>query len=210
MDSQEYNPLVCHIAEKDDISWVKLQSKLLNYERRLEQLNVGITTINLGNPAAHYVKSNNPSNKNQNQYHSGGRFGNNYRGVRTFRGRGNKHGGNNRPLCQVCGKIGHAAAIYFYRFDKNYMGALPDSHNKNQHQHSVFLASNDSLPDLAWYMNSNASSHVTNDANNIQNKQEYHGKETLTAANGQGTGKTLLQGKHKKGLYQIESVQQSK
>lgn len=32
-------------------------------------------------------------------------------------------------------------------------------------------------------MDSGASSHVTNDANNMQNKQEYHGKETLTVGN---------------------------
>ncbi|XP_021897982.1 uncharacterized protein LOC110814734 [Carica papaya] len=119
LDSQEYNPL---------------------------QLNAGITTINLGNPAAHYVKSNNPSNKNQNQYHSGGRFGNNYRGGRTFRGRGNKHGGNNRPL---------------FKFTQ-------------QESTPTLCVLRVQYP--AWYMDSGASSHVTNDANNMQNKQEYHGQ----------------------------------
>lgn len=72
LDFQEYYPLVCQIIEKDDISWVKLQSKLMSYKKRLEQLNVGIGTINLGNPTAHYMKSNNYSNKNQNQYYSRG------------------------------------------------------------------------------------------------------------------------------------------
>lgn len=77
------------------------------------------------------MKSNNPGNKNHNQHYSRGIYGNNYRRGRTFRERGNKHGGNNKPLCQVCGKIGDIVAIYFYRFDKNYMRALQDTHNRN-------------------------------------------------------------------------------
>ena len=39
LDSAKYNPLVCQIAEKENISWIELQSRLLSYKKRLEQLN---------------------------------------------------------------------------------------------------------------------------------------------------------------------------
>ncbi|KAK0589111.1 hypothetical protein LWI29_009809 [Acer saccharum] len=33
LDSLEYNPIVCQINERENISWMELQSKLLSYER---------------------------------------------------------------------------------------------------------------------------------------------------------------------------------
>ena len=54
LDSLEYNPMVCQISERESIT---LQYKLLSYEKRLEQLNVGIISINLGQPAANYVNT---------------------------------------------------------------------------------------------------------------------------------------------------------
>ena len=36
LDSLEYNPIVCQINEKENVSWMELQSKLLSYEKRLE------------------------------------------------------------------------------------------------------------------------------------------------------------------------------
>ncbi|TXG47862.1 hypothetical protein EZV62_027156 [Acer yangbiense] len=59
LDSHEYNPLVCQINEKEDISWIDLQAKLLSYEKRLEQMNAGIASINLGQAAANFVGTKN-------------------------------------------------------------------------------------------------------------------------------------------------------
>lgn len=70
-------------------------------------------------------------------------------------------------------------------FDKSYVGTLPDSSNKNQHQHSVYLSSTDNFAYQTWFIDSGASCHVTNDANNIQHKQKHHGKETSTVGNGE-------------------------
>ena len=33
LDSAEYNPMVCQIIERDDITLLELQSKLLSYEK---------------------------------------------------------------------------------------------------------------------------------------------------------------------------------
>lgn len=54
LDSSEYNQLVCQITEKESISWVELQSQLLNYKRRLEQLNLTTATLNFGRPSMHF------------------------------------------------------------------------------------------------------------------------------------------------------------
>ncbi|KAK0581835.1 hypothetical protein LWI29_018538 [Acer saccharum] len=59
LDSVEYNPLVCQINEREEISWIDLQAKLLSYEKRLEQINVGLSSINLGQVSANYVGTKN-------------------------------------------------------------------------------------------------------------------------------------------------------
>src|SRR5262249_14099067 len=66
LDSQDYNPLVCQITEKETKSWIELQSKLLSYERRLNQLKSGMENINIGSPSAHFTRSQN----NQRNYGS--------------------------------------------------------------------------------------------------------------------------------------------
>ncbi|KAL5583388.1 hypothetical protein UlMin_015830 [Ulmus minor] len=48
LDSHEYNPVVCQINERYEISLLELQAKLLTYEKILEQMNAGIASINLG------------------------------------------------------------------------------------------------------------------------------------------------------------------
>ncbi|KAL5544292.1 hypothetical protein UlMin_008076 [Ulmus minor] len=101
----------------------------------------------------------------------------------TFRGKGGRFCNHSRPICQVCGKIGHIAAHCYYKFDNNYMGA-PLEANKNI-QHSVFVATPDMLNDPAWYADSRASTHVMNDASNLNQKQNYTGKESLVVGNGQ-------------------------
>jgi len=64
LHSPKYNPLVCQINEKESIIWLELQAKLLSYEKRLEQLNAGITLINLGQPTANYANSRGGSSGN--------------------------------------------------------------------------------------------------------------------------------------------------
>lgn len=66
-DSNEYNPIVYQIIEKQEITWVELQVRLLNYEKRLEQINGAAATlsINVG-----HLPTNNSSNRpgnNQNK-----------------------------------------------------------------------------------------------------------------------------------------------
>ncbi|KAK9101622.1 hypothetical protein Scep_025052 [Stephania cephalantha] len=71
--------------------------------------------------------SNGGTNKSQSQSYGGGYrgVGNSNRGGRgngRFRGRGGFKNTNNRPTCQICNKIGHTAAMCYYRSDMNYTG----------------------------------------------------------------------------------------
>ncbi|EEF45729.1 conserved hypothetical protein [Ricinus communis] len=77
-------------------------------------------------------------NRNQQQSQSHGRnynINNNNAGNRGGRtnirgGRANRdksRNNNSGPICQVCGKIGHIIAYFYYKYDNNYMGAPPQS-----------------------------------------------------------------------------------
>ncbi|KAL5581736.1 hypothetical protein UlMin_014178 [Ulmus minor] len=91
------------------------------------------------------------------------------------------YNGNSRPIYQVCGKIGHIAAYCNYRYNKNYMETIPNSTQKNQH--TTLVASVETLGDPTWYGDSGASNHVTNDVANLNQKQDYNGKESLIVGN---------------------------
>ncbi|KAK0583989.1 hypothetical protein LWI29_006080 [Acer saccharum] len=70
LDSLEYDPVLCQLNEKEHVSWMELQSTLLSYERRLKQINGGISSLNIGQVSANFAanKTNNSQqNKGQNQ-----------------------------------------------------------------------------------------------------------------------------------------------
>lgn len=132
---------------------------------------------------ANYVRSLKFTKKNQSQY-SESIFRNYNRGGRVFKGRGgNKQSEVNRPICQIYGKIGYSVVVCYHMFDKSYMGMLPDSNSRNQHQQSVYLSSTDSIAYQTWFIDNGTNCHTTNDANNIQHKSIYHDKETLIVEN---------------------------
>ena len=62
--------------------------------------------------------------------------------------------------------------------------AGPDTEPSKKNQKTSFIASPMTLTDLAWYANSGASSHVTNDVGSLNQKQAYNGNESLVVGNG--------------------------
>ena len=64
LDSSEYNPVVCQITKNENITWLVLQSKLLSFEKRLEQMNAGIASINLSQPSTNFVNTKGGSSYN--------------------------------------------------------------------------------------------------------------------------------------------------
>ncbi|KAI9198055.1 hypothetical protein LWI28_009229 [Acer negundo] len=151
-DSVEYNPLVCQINEKEEINWIDLQAKLLSYEKRLEQINAGLSLINLGQ-----VSTNNAGTKN-----TGGQFTKFVEELDTL---------------QSNATIGYNDA---------YQGTPPDLNkgNNNSNPNLAYVASSKTVNDPAWYADSGASCHVTNDTGHIGQRTEYNGKQTLIVGNG--------------------------
>jgi hypothetical protein len=61
-------------------------------------------------------------------------------------------GGRERPQCQVCGKVGHTAVVYWYRYDEDY--ALGGH---------MAATTSSSGTDPNWYLNSGAIDHITSE-----------------------------------------------
>ncbi|PKU65197.1 Retrovirus-related Pol polyprotein from transposon TNT 1-94 [Dendrobium catenatum] len=78
--------------------------------------------------------------------------------------------------CQICYKKGHSAQTCWHRMNAQY---VPSSKNTN----AAFLASSDS-PDTTWFLDSGASSHLTNSLENMSIAQSYHGADNVTVGDG--------------------------
>ncbi|XP_071677230.1 uncharacterized protein [Lolium perenne] len=107
-------------------------------------------------------------------------------------------GASNRPTCQICSKVGHVASCCFKRFDKKFLGAGNDGRYmekqisafsvSTQHHHH---GSTSSFPvDPSWYADTSPTDHLTNELDKLHVKEQYHGKDHVHTANGQGL--TLL------------------
>ena len=101
---------------------------------RLESLSVA-TTVDLSSSTVHFA---------QRQSFQGGRGG---RGRSSAGGRGRFPSGGrgynsfNKPLCQICGRMGHIALKCFYRFDARYQNQF-----QNQKPLGEYSADESSIP----------------------------------------------------------------
>jgi hypothetical protein len=84
-------------------------------------------------------------------------------------------GGRERPQCQVCGKVGHTAAVYWYHYDEDY---APDSR--------MATVASSSGTDPNWYLDSSATYHITSELEKLTLHDRYNGNEQIQAANGAG------------------------
>jgi hypothetical protein len=94
--------------------------------------------------------------------------------------------GSSQPRCQVCMKVDHTTATYWYRYDVDY---VPDNH-------MVAIVSS-SHTDPNWYIDSGVTDHITSDLEQLTMHEKYNGHEHIRAANGAGmdiihVGKTVL------------------
>ncbi|KAF7844886.1 Retrovirus-related Pol polyprotein from transposon TNT 1-94 [Senna tora] len=78
------------------------------------------------------------------------------------------------------------------------------------------FAAPETLYDPAWYPDSGASNHITNDSTNLQASQSYSGSDQVHVANGtdlfhvpSDTHQTLLKGRLHNGLYLFDDIQLS-
>lgn len=128
---------------------------------------------------------------NRGRGNSYSRFGNRGRGGFSTRGRGfsqrvNSSGwnqssssedpNNSRPVCQICGRIGHSALKCWNRFDTTYQSDdVPQAL-------SALWTSDESGRE--WFPDSGASAHITSTTAPLKNATPYSGPETVMVADG--------------------------
>jgi hypothetical protein len=72
----------------------------------------------------------------------------------------------------VCGKLGHTALQYWKRFDKNYSSPKKSTNVVSTSYHL----------DSAWYTNSAATYHITDDLDKLTMKENYGGPDQVYTA----------------------------
>jgi len=89
---------------------------------------------------------------------------------------------SNRPVCQICGKIGHSVIDCFHNFDYSYQGRLPP-----QNLATMVAEANATLDHQVWYMDSGGvNAHITSNASNLTHQNSCHDSDTVTVGNGSG------------------------
>jgi hypothetical protein len=125
--STNYDPLVTSITTRvEPISMEDLYGHLLTHEQRIEihnsALDLSSSSVNVAH--CHIFSSNN------NTHGSHSSHGTSYAGCGRGHGKGRSHSYNhfsnsnssNRPVCQICGKLGHLAAKCYNRFYHAFQG----------------------------------------------------------------------------------------
>ncbi|KAK1666963.1 hypothetical protein QYE76_055122 [Lolium multiflorum] len=101
-------------------------------------------------------------------------------------------GTSNRPTCQICGKTGHVASCCFKRFNRTFLGMGNDGRYMDKQIAAFSITthgSTSSFPvDPSWYADTGATDHLTNELDKLHMKENYHGKDHVHTANGQGNG----------------------
>uniref|UniRef100_A0A2N9GIX5 Reverse transcriptase Ty1/copia-type domain-containing protein n=1 Tax=Fagus sylvatica TaxID=28930 RepID=A0A2N9GIX5_FAGSY len=162
----------------DPLSLEDLFGHLLSHELHLAQ-NQPSVDLSLG--TAHFVQKSSSTHGgsggcSSSSNHSGRTSFSQGQSNNRGRGRGRPHG--NRPICQVCGKIGHLALTYYHRFDNSY---TCDSRPNMQ----ALLATPQSQCDPNWYPDSGATHHLTNDLANLNVRaDDYNGNDQIRVGNG--------------------------
>ncbi|KAF5480780.1 hypothetical protein F2P56_001496 [Juglans regia] len=182
--NSDYDALVMSItARLEPMAPEELYSLLLTYESRLaHSTHLPASTI----LSANYT-SGPPNHTNRGR--------GNYRGHNRapFRGRGRgRHSSSQtsantfapsplphgKPICQVCGKVGHSAIKCYFRFDHAYQSEPPRNLTAN-------YSSSSASPDSSWYPDTAATNHITSDMSNLNlTSGPYGGNEQIRIGDG--------------------------
>jgi hypothetical protein len=115
---------------------------------------------------------------------------NNQRGQGTSApcGGGGSSSGGSRPVCEICGKIGHVASCCFKRYDPNFLGSGNDGRYKDKQlaafhtptANNTNYGATPSYPiDPNWYADMAATDHFTNDLDKLTMKEHDTAPPTL-------------------------------
>lgn len=86
----------------------------------------------------------------------------------------------NRPICQICNRMGHLIIDCYRHMNHAYQGRVPPQ------RVMAMIANQSPITDQPWYTDSGASHHITSDLANLSVHSEYEGGDTILFGNGQG------------------------
>ena len=98
----------------------------------------------------------------------------------------------NKSIFQLCERTGHTMLKCFHRFDITFQGSSPTRNNAsvnntNDSPQALLTEANssdDSNDYSTSFLDSAATHHMTNDSQNLSNKQDYKGKSKVLVGNG--------------------------
>lgn len=99
----------------------------------------------------------------------------------------------NRPVYQICGRIGHIFLDCYHRFDFSYQGCHPPIKLT-----AMIAESNAQFEHQVWYANNGVNAYITSNHQNLTHLLPFNGGETVTGGNGtclliKSTSSTSLQ-----------------
>lgn len=175
----DYNPVVSSITGRtESVSFGEVYAQLLSFEQRLDLLQGGSQS------SANAVSRGGRGGGGR----GGGRNGNANRGGRGGgRGDGGSFNNNNRPTCQLCGKIGHTVHKCWKRFDASF----------TREDKSANVTASSYEVDTNWYIDSGATDHITSELDKLTVKDKYAGNDQVHTASGSGmdinhVGRTII------------------
>jgi hypothetical protein len=98
---------------------------------------------------------------------------------------------SDKPQCQICLKKGHTAAKCYHQFDLSFTGStLLVSQSPSQFSipqpHQALLAAPTTSPSTVWFLDSETTTHVIADINNLSSFALYTGIGEVHMGNGSG------------------------
>uniref|UniRef100_A0A803P6J6 CCHC-type domain-containing protein n=1 Tax=Cannabis sativa TaxID=3483 RepID=A0A803P6J6_CANSA len=203
---QEYESVVVNLTSRSELLTLQeIQFMLHSQEVRLQQLSA--TALNT-------VQAN-LANLSVNGTTRGRGYRGAYRGGRGYSA--NRGGRGNRPVCQLCGRVGHTAQKCYHRFDITYngpptQGASPSNSSSDNPQANIPESSILEESPGTWYLDTGETNHLTSDNQQLNNSTDYKGKAKVVVGNGDSipilhdktTRQVLLRGSLHNGLYSLK------
>lgn len=183
---REYDPITTGIHSLTKFpqpTFNDVVSEIQGFDSRLQAYEETTTTPNL----AYYTQQNQPPQEfkssgpsyNLNQRGRGRSGYYRGRGGYSSRGRGfaqhqsSSANSGDRPVCQICGRVGHTALKCYNRFDNNY---------QSQQVFSTMTTTDESGKE--WYPDSGATVRVTTSTQSLQTAHPYEGQDAAMVGDG--------------------------
>ena len=128
------------LTKKYDYTIVEIESFLLVQESRIKKSIGGFVNIATNGNLMYNTQTKETSTLQRAQQRDSNTWNDNRWGALSgARGRGRSSdgkGNRNNQVCQVCGKTGHVAWYYHFKFDKSHHDPFPSSYGRGQQMNS--------------------------------------------------------------------------